>query len=102
MKHRAENPECYGIDVIDEIVEDDSREPQPTLPMEKTIVNSIESCDHDEDIEVKECVKKLEASKQGIESVKVEEHLVTTPKGVHDLSIYGEINPELKELPSHL
>ena len=44
MKHRGENPKCYRIDVVDEIVEDNSREPQPTQPMEKAIVNSIESC----------------------------------------------------------
>jgi len=66
MKHRAENPKCYHIDVVDEIVEDNSHEPRPTQPMEKTIVNSIESCDHDENLEVKECIKELEASKQEI------------------------------------
>jgi len=33
MKHRAENPKCYRIDVVEEIVEDNSREPQPTQPM---------------------------------------------------------------------
>lgn len=38
MKHRAENPKCYRIDVIDEIVEDDSREPQPTQPMRKQLL----------------------------------------------------------------
>ena len=43
MKHRTENPKCYQIDVVDEIVEENSREPQPTQPMEKAIVNSIES-----------------------------------------------------------
>jgi len=72
MKHRAGNPKCYRIDVVDEIVEDNSHEPQPTQPMEKAIVNSIKSCDHDEDLEVKECVKQLEASKQEIEPVKIE------------------------------
>jgi len=50
MKHRAENPKCYRIDVVEEIVQDNSREPQPTQPMEKAIVNSIESCDRDEDL----------------------------------------------------
>ena len=48
MKHRAENPKCYWIDIVDEIVEDNSREPKPTQPMDKAIVNSIESCDNDE------------------------------------------------------
>jgi len=102
MKHRAENPMCYRIDVVEEIVEDNSREPQPTQPMEKAIVNSIDTCDHDEDLEVKECVKQLEASKQEVEPVKVEELVVATPKGAHTLSIEEDKNPELKELPSHL
>jgi len=60
MKHQTENPQCYRIDVVDEIVEDDSRDPQPTQPMEKVIVNSIEGCDKEEDYEVKECIKQLE------------------------------------------
>jgi len=90
MKHRAENPKCYRIDVVDEIVKDNSREPQPTQPMEKTIVNSIESCDPDEDLEVKECIKQLEASKQEIQPVKIEELLVEKPKGAHTLSIEGK------------
>ena len=64
MKHRNENPKCYWVDVVDETFEDDSREPQPTQPMEKIIVNSIEDCDKDEDVDVKECVKQLEARKE--------------------------------------
>jgi len=101
MKHRAENHKYYRIDVV-EIVEDNSGEPQPTQPMEKTIVNSIESCDHDEDLVVKECIKQLEASKQEIEPVKIEELHVEKPKGAKTLSVEGEKNPKLKELPSHL
>jgi len=42
MKHRTENPQCYRVDIVDEIVEDNSPEPQPTQPMEKEIFNSIE------------------------------------------------------------
>jgi len=60
-------PSC----VVEEIVEDNSCEPQPTQPMEREIVNSIESCEHDEDLEVKECIKQLEASKQEVEPVKI-------------------------------
>ncbi|XP_039683011.1 uncharacterized protein [Medicago truncatula] len=102
MKHRAENPKCYQIDVVDEIVEDDSRTPQLTQPMEKTIVNSIESCDLDEDLEVKECIKQLESSKQEVEPVKIEEILGETSKGEQPPIKEEEKNPELKELPSHL
>jgi len=53
IKHRNENPQFYRVNVADEIVEDDSREPQPTQPMENIIVNFIESPDKDEDVEVK-------------------------------------------------
>ena len=102
MKHRDENPKCYRIDVVEEIVEDNCREPQPTQPLEKTIVNSIESCDHDEDLEVNECVRQLEASKQAIEPVKLEELLGETHKRPEISSKEEEKNPELKELPSHL
>ena len=70
--------------------------------MEKTIVNSIESCDHDDDLEVKECIKPLEASKQEIELVKIEELLGENHKGAKILSKEEEKNPELKELPLHL
>jgi len=102
MKHKAENPKCDRINVVDEIVEDNSREPQPTQPMEKTIVNSIESCDHDEDLEVKECVKQLEASQQENESVKLKKLLVDNNKEAQTLGVEEEKNIELKELPSHL
>jgi len=51
---------------------------------------------------VKECVKQLEASKQEVEPMKVEELLVATPKGAHTLSVEEEKNAELTELPSHL
>ena len=58
--------------------------------MEKAIVNSIESCDHDEDLEVKECVKQLEASKQEIESVKLEKLLVDNNKEAKSLGVEEE------------
>ena len=53
---------------------------QPTQPMEKAIVNSMESCDLDEDLEVKECVKQLEASKREVEPVKIEKLLLDENK----------------------
>jgi len=81
MKHRAENPKCYWIDVVEEIVEDNSCEPQPTQIMDKMIVNSIESCDHDEDLEVKECIKQLEASKQKIEPLMLKNYLLQHLRG---------------------
>jgi len=51
---------------------------------------------------VKECIKQLEASKREIQPVKIEELLGDKTKGAKTLSVQGEKNPELKELPSHL
>jgi hypothetical protein len=70
--------------------------------MERVIVNSIESCEPDEDVEVSECVKQLEASKQELEPVKVEKIIGEDYASMPTLSGEGEKNPKLKELPPHL
>jgi hypothetical protein len=64
MTHRSENPKCYWIDVIEEIAEDDSSEPQPVQPKEKTIDKSTKNKEGVEDVEVKWCDKQSEASKE--------------------------------------
>jgi hypothetical protein len=61
--------------VIDEIFEDASRKPQPTRPMEKTLINSTENDEDVEEVEVKECVKQLEASKEQIQQPPLEDIL---------------------------
>ncbi|KEH17119.1 hypothetical protein MTR_0042s0100 [Medicago truncatula] len=91
---KLKNPKCYRVDVVEEILEDNSREPQPTHPTERAIVNSIESCEHNEDLEGKECVKQLEASKQELEPVKIEEILGENSMGAPTLSAEGEKNPK--------
>jgi len=65
-------------------------------------VNSIENCEHDEDLEVKECIKQLVANKQELEPVKIEKILGENSMGAPTLSVKREKNPEFKELPSHL
>jgi len=62
MKHRNENPQCYRIDVVDEVVEDVSKEETPILPMESVLVNLVGSCEKDSEVEIEECVKQLAAS----------------------------------------
>jgi hypothetical protein len=41
MRHQNENPQCYRVDVIKNIVEETSRVETPALPIENVIVNSI-------------------------------------------------------------
>lgn len=72
MKHRNENPECYRVDVVDDIVEETTFEESPSLPLQRVIVNSIESSNEDMGEEVDECVQQLAAGKQEFVCTKVE------------------------------
>jgi hypothetical protein len=98
MKHRAGNPKCYQIDVVEEIVEENSRKQQPTQPLEQTIVNSIEDDEGIEDMEVKECIKQLEANEQ-LSHFTRDENIFSEEKEEQQSS---KKIPELQELPSHL
>jgi hypothetical protein len=73
-----------------------------SMGVTRAIVNSIESFEPDEDLEVSECVKQLEASNQELELVKVEDIIGKNSIDAPTLRGEGEKNPELKELPSHL
>jgi hypothetical protein len=48
MRHQSENPQCYRVDVIENIVEETSRVETPTLTIEKVIVNSITTSETDQ------------------------------------------------------
>ncbi|MCI46503.1 hypothetical protein A2U01_0067743 [Trifolium medium] len=61
MRHQNENPQCYRVDVIENIVEETSRVGTPALPIEKVIVNSITLEEKDQEKEIEECVRQLEA-----------------------------------------
>jgi len=43
--------------VIDEIVKDVTKEENPAQPMERVLVNSLESYEKDDEAEVDECVR---------------------------------------------
>ncbi|CAJ2668382.1 unnamed protein product [Trifolium pratense] len=101
MRHQNENPQCYRVDVIENIVEETSRVEKLVLPMENVIVNSITLVEKGQEKEIEECVRQLEA----LEVEKVQ-------KKIEDLNVTrsGELKeeastpsaPELKELPTHL
>lgn len=96
MKHRNENPQCYRVDVVDEVVEGVSKEETPIQPMERVPVNSVEGCEKEGEAEVEECVKQLVASEPQRDVLPKE-----TLNQVKDEDKLAKI-PELKELPSHL
>ncbi|CAJ2637538.1 unnamed protein product [Trifolium pratense] len=61
MKHHDDEPQCFKIDVIEEVVEDVSVEETPSLPLERVIVNSIDDLEEEWDKEIEICLRQLEA-----------------------------------------
>jgi len=90
MKHRNENPQCYRVDVVDDMVEETTLEESPSPPLERVIVNSIESSNEDMGEEVNECVQQLAAGRP--------ESVCTKVESLHPQKEEGELAkvPELK------
>ncbi|PNX67980.1 hypothetical protein L195_g063771, partial [Trifolium pratense] len=61
MKHHDDEPQCYKVDVIEEVVEDVSVEETPSFPLERVIVNSIDDLEEEWDKEIEICLRQLEA-----------------------------------------
>ncbi|GAU41120.1 hypothetical protein TSUD_288100 [Trifolium subterraneum] len=98
MRHQNENPQCYRVDVIDDIVQETSQNETPELPIERVIVNSINTKEESLEKEVEECVRQLEASQSEKVKRKIEDLNVDKPsESKKEVSA-----PELKELPKHL
>ncbi|GAU37119.1 hypothetical protein TSUD_278700 [Trifolium subterraneum] len=99
MKRHDEEPECVRVDVIEEVVEDVHVEEQPSPPLERVIVNSIEEVEEECEEEIELCVRQLEANHVDA-NPKFEEVLSETKEEV--IQEENAKAPELKELPSHL
>ncbi|CAJ2674991.1 unnamed protein product [Trifolium pratense] len=64
MKHHDDEPQCFKVDVIEEVVEDVLVEETPSLPLERVIVNSIDDLEDEWDKEIEICLRQLEACKK--------------------------------------
>ncbi|CAJ2653039.1 unnamed protein product [Trifolium pratense] len=101
MKHHDDEPQCYKVDVIEEVVEDVLVEETPSLPLERVIVNSIDDLEEEWDKEIEICLRQLEACKEEEAQKDLENVYAVEEKasGKEDLKV---TIPELKELPPHL
>jgi len=88
--------------VVDDIVEETTLEESPSPPLERVIVNSIESSNEDMGEEVDECIQQLAAGKQEILCKKHENLHPQKEEGAAKEEEELVKVPELKELPSHL
>ncbi|CAJ2636700.1 unnamed protein product [Trifolium pratense] len=101
MKHHDDEPQCYKVDVIEEVVEDVLVEETPSLPLERVIVNSIDDLEEEWDKEIEICLRQLESCKEEEAQKDFENVYAVEEKasGKEDLKV---TIPELKELPPHL
>ncbi|GAU51100.1 hypothetical protein TSUD_411810 [Trifolium subterraneum] len=101
MKHHDDEPQCFKVDVIEEVVEDVLIEETPSPPLERVIVNSIDDLEEEWEREIEICLRQLEACKVQETLNEVEDVVVQKEKeSVKEES--KTTTPELKELPPHL
>lgn len=95
MKHTNEDLQCYQIDLIDELINNVSKEEGPSSPSEKVLVHYIEKTGEDKDnVEVSELVLQLQAAQLERDHKKIEESGGSSEEKPMD--------HELKELLEHL
>ncbi|GAU52017.1 hypothetical protein TSUD_418330, partial [Trifolium subterraneum] len=99
MKRHDDGDDCFRVDVIEEVVEDVQVEEQPSPPLERIIVNSIEEVEDEFEEEIEECLRQLEANLVD-SNPKVEEAVSNEKEEVAQEDKVKAV--ELKELPSHL
>ncbi|MCI58280.1 hypothetical protein A2U01_0079534, partial [Trifolium medium] len=83
------------MDVIDEAILDVKKQVMKPSPLEQVLTNALSNIDFDEEQEIKECLRDLDALKEvSPPESKIEE--------LKDESKPVEVKLELKTLPSHL
>ncbi|MCI27751.1 hypothetical protein A2U01_0048951, partial [Trifolium medium] len=95
MKHPKDKGVCFKMDVIEEAILDMKKQVMKSSPLEQALTNALDDIDSDEEQEIKECLKELDAFKEVSPLEAKLEELKDEPKPV-------EVKLELKTLPSHL
>ncbi|MCI83483.1 hypothetical protein A2U01_0104759, partial [Trifolium medium] len=59
MKRHDDEPECFRIEVVDEVIEDEFKVQTPSPPLERVLVNSIDDLEEEWEREIDICLKNL-------------------------------------------
>ncbi|MCI44896.1 hypothetical protein A2U01_0066135, partial [Trifolium medium] len=95
MKYPKDKGLCFKMDATDEAILDVKKHVMKPSPLEQVLTNALTDIDSDEEQEIKECLKELNALKEVSPlEAKLEE--------LKDESKTVEVKLELKTLPSHL
>ncbi|MCI75619.1 hypothetical protein A2U01_0096888, partial [Trifolium medium] len=64
MKHPKDKGVCFKMDAIEEAILDVQKQLMKPSPLEQALTNALNDIDSDEENEIKECLKELDALKE--------------------------------------
>lgn len=98
MKHQKDNPRCYMIYMMEELVQEVTTTKKPSLLVDRVLINSIEQVEEEVGLEMVECLLQLQATHVDHATRKVEE------LGGNEQQSQPTVqkDPELKELSKHV
>ena len=92
MKHPKDKRACFKLDIIDEVIEEQTPQIVTPKPLEPILTNTVEDLTLEHNEELGECTQHLDSSKEVLKNK------------IKDLGILIKEKPilELKPLPPHL
>ncbi|XP_058733689.1 uncharacterized protein LOC131605333 [Vicia villosa] len=95
MKHKNDTSDCFRVDVTDKAIMQVKKKSHASTPLERALTNALQILNEDEEKEMEECLKELEALEESslLKEVVDELKMPITKE---------ESKLELKMLPSHL
>ncbi|CAJ2645119.1 unnamed protein product [Trifolium pratense] len=63
MKKHDDDPQCFRVEMVDEVIEDVLKVQNCSSPLEKVLVNSIDSMEEEWEAEIKLCLNNLNATR---------------------------------------
>ncbi|GAU28722.1 hypothetical protein TSUD_372290 [Trifolium subterraneum] len=97
VKRHDDESDCFRVDVIEEVVEDVHVEEQPSPPLERVIVNSIEKVEDKFEEEIEECLRQLKANLVDSKP-KFEEVVDVIEEVVEDVHVEEQPSPPLERV----
>jgi hypothetical protein len=80
MKHKDDEPKCFKVDVIEEVVHDVFVEETHSPPLERVIANSIDDLEEEWEKELEICLRQHDACKEDTKPQVVESVLAQEEK----------------------
>ncbi|MCI41768.1 hypothetical protein A2U01_0063002, partial [Trifolium medium] len=70
MKHPKDKGMCFKMDAIDEAILEVQKEVMKPSPLEQVLTNTLNDIESNEEHEIKECLKELDALKERVTTIR--------------------------------